>query len=211
MRAGTKSAKVTRRPATDARKSEMKKALVAIVLLAVPSVAQEPSLKDTLQWMQNTLDSDAGSLYISTGNDGSVEKRELKMPEAKTCAVGFAYQTGPLEKNSYGIIDRPTFQVLERFNLKDIDPTTVESGKPVHTNAGDKPADIVGPYVVFSATMRDNAKLISNFMTLHPASGAQESFASDSLTFELPYPYSARFTKAFKHAVALCGGKPSSF
>jgi hypothetical protein len=161
--------------------------------------------------MQNTLDSGAGSLYISMGKDGSVEKRELTMPDAKSCAVSFAYQTGPLEKNSYGIIEKPTFQLLERFNLKDIDPTTIESAKPIHTNAGDKPADMMGPYAGFSATTRDNAKLISNFTTLHPAPGAQGSFISDSLTFELPYPYSARFTKAFKHAVMLCGGKPSSF
>ena len=190
----------------------MKLAAVGLVVVcALPAFAQvTPSLKDTLQWMQNTLDSGAGNLYVKTGKD-EIEKRELTMPDAKSCAVAFAYQTGPAEKNSYGIINKPTFQVLEKFNLKDIDPTTIESGKPVHTNAGDKPADILGPFVTFSATIRDNAKLISDFTTLHPTPGAQESFTSDSLTFELPYPYSERFTKAFKHAVTLCGGKASSF
>ena len=192
---------------------KLKLSTAALLLTcAWATLAQDtPTLKDTLQWMQNTLDSGAGSLYISTGKDGAVEKRETTMPDAKSCAVSFAYQTGPLEKNSYGIINKPTFQVLEKFNLKDIDPTTIESAKPIHTNAGDKPADMMGPYVVFSATTRDNAKLISDFTTLHPAPGTQESFTSDSLTFELPYPYSARFTKAFKHAVILCGGKASSF
>jgi hypothetical protein len=38
-----------------------------------------------------------------------------------------------------------------------------------------------------------------------------QTFTSDSLTFELPYPYADRFTKALKHAIVLCGGKPSSF
>jgi hypothetical protein len=184
--------------------------LILTFALRVPG-QDTPSLKDTLQWMQNTLDSGAGSLYINTGKDGSVEKRELTMPDAKSCVVSFAYQTGPLEKNSYGIIDKPKFQQLEKFNLKDIDPTTVEAGKPIHTKAGDKPADAMGPYVSFSATTRDNAKLISAFMTLHPAPGAQESYTTESLIFELPYPYATRFTKAFKHAVLLCGGKPSSF
>jgi hypothetical protein len=183
-----------------------------VLACALRVFAQDtPSLKDTLQWMQNTLESGAGSLYISTGKDGSVEKRELKMPDAKSCAVSFAYQTGPLEKNSYGIIDKPTLQQLEKFNLKDIDPTTIEAGKPIHTKDGDKPADAMGPYVSFSAITRDNAKLISAFMTLHPALGAQESYTTEALIFELPYPYATRFTRAFKHAVLLCGGKPSSF
>lgn len=176
---------------------------------AFATLAQDsPTLKDTLQWMQNTLDSGAGSLYMSKGNDGEVEKRELTMPDAKSCTVSFAYQTGPLEKYSYGIIAKPTFQLLQKFNLKDIDPTMIDLGKP--TKDG-KPADTLGPYVIFSATTRDNAKVISNITTLHPTPDTQESFTSDSLTFTLPYPYSERFTKAFKHAVALCGGKHSSF
>jgi hypothetical protein len=166
------------------------------------------SLKDTLQWMQNTLDSGAGSLYMSQ-KDGSTEKREVTMPDAKSCEISFQYQTGPAEKFSYGIITKPTFKLVEKLNFKDIDPTTIVVGKP--TKDG-KPADIMGPFVIFFATTRDNAKLISNFTTLYPVPVTQEpSFTSDSLTFELPYPYAARFTKAFKHAVTLCGGKASSF
>ena len=133
------------------------------------------------------------------------------MPDAKSCSVSFAYQTGPLEKNSYKIIDKPAFQLLEKFNLKDIDPKTIEAGKPLHANAGDMPADTMGPYAAFSATTRDNAKVISNFTILNPTVTQGPSYTSDSLIFNLPYPYAARFTKAFKHAVTLCGGKPSSF
>jgi hypothetical protein len=185
-------------------------AIAGLVLACAFHVSGQdtPSLKDTLQWMQNTLDSGAGSLYISQ-KDGSTEKREVTLPDAKTCEVSFQYQTGLVENYSYGVISKPTFKLVQRVNLKDIDPTMIDGGKP--TKDG-KPADIMGPFVTFFATTRDNAKVISNFLSLYPVPVKQEpSFTSDSLTFGLPYPYVARFTKAFKHAVALCGGKPSSF
>jgi hypothetical protein len=178
---------------------------VILVSVATYAFAQQdtPTLKETLEWMQNTLDSGAGSLYMSQ-KDGSTEKREVTLPDAKSCEVSFQYQTGLLENYSYGIIKKPTFKVMERFNFKDIDPTTIESGEP--TKDG-KPADIIGSYVIFNATTRDNAKLISN----NNGTTTTQTFTSDSLIFELPYPYADRFTKAFKHAVTLCGGKASSF
>lgn len=180
------------------------------VCAATCALAQDtPTLKETLGWMQNTLNSGSGSLYMSQ-KDGSTEKRELTLPDAKSCEISFQYQTGPVENYSYGTITKPTFKLIEKFNFEDIDATTIQSGKPAHTKAGDKPADILGPYVIFFATARDNAKLISNVSTTYPVPTTQ-TFTSDSLTFELPYPYADRFTKAFKHAVALCGGKTSSF
>jgi hypothetical protein len=178
---------------------------VILVCAATCALAQDtPTLKETMDWMQNTLDSGAGSLYMSQ-KDGSTEKREVTLPDAKSCEVSFQYQTGLLANYSYGIITKPTFKLLEKLNFKDIDPTTIQSGKP--TKDG-KPADIIGPYVIFFATTRDNAKLISNIRDLLPT---PQTFTSDLLTFSLPYPYADRFTKAFKHAVALCGGKASSF
>ena len=185
----------------------MKLVIAGLTLMCAATCAltqDTPTLKETLDWMQNTLDSGSGSLYI-TQKDGSTEKREVTLPDAKSCEVSFQYQTGLVANYSYGIITKPTFKLTERFNFKDIDPTTIESGKP--TTDG-KPADIMGPYVIFVATTRDNAKLISNFRDILPL---PQRFTSDSLIFELPYPYADRFTKAFKHAVALCGGKASSF
>jgi hypothetical protein len=184
----------------------MKLVIAGLILCAASyALAQDtPTLRETLEWMQNTLDSGAGSLYMSQ-KDGSTEKREMTLPDAKSCEVSFQYQTGLLANYSYGIITKPTFKLTEKFNFKDIDPSTIESGKP--TKDG-KPADIIGPYVIFVATTRDNAKLIFNVRDLLPT---PQTFSSDSLTFSLPYPYADRFTKAFKHAVALCGGKASSF
>ena len=185
----------------------MKLIIVGLTLLCAGSCAfaqDTPTLKETLEWMQNTLDSGAGSLYMSQ-KDGSTEKREVTLPEAKSCEVTFQYQTGLLANHGYGIITKPDFKLLEKFNFKNIDPNTVESGKPTKNG---EPTDIIGPYVVFFATTRDDAKLISNTRDLLQT---PQTFTSDSLTFSLPYPYAERFTKAFKHAVALCGGKASSF
>ncbi len=188
----------------------MKRTLLALIVLLIASTAQAQSLKDTLQWMQNTLRSGGGSLYISLNADGATEKRELTMPSVTSCEVSFLYQTGPLEKGSFGVIAQPAYRLATRFNLRDIDPTTVTAAtdgvKPT-----DMPADIVGPYTIFSATTRDSAESISHVVTLYPAPVTLESYTTDSLIFELPYPYAERFTKAFKHAVTLCGGKPSTF
>lgn len=181
-------------------------AFIFSITTAVQPQKGGPSLKETLQWMQNTLASGAGDLYISTGKDGAVEKREWKLPEAETCEVSFIYQTGPLEKSSYGVIAKPTFKLVEKFNLKDIDPTTIEVGQPT---ADGKPADMVGPFVIFLATTRNNAELISATTGVDPDSLFH--YSTESLSFALPYPYSGRFTKAFRHAVALCGGRPSAF
>jgi hypothetical protein len=183
----------------------MKLVIAGVILVCVATYAfaqDTPTLKETLEWMQNTLDSGGGSLYMNH-KDASTDKRELTMPDAKSCEVSFQYQTGLLENYSYGVIAKPTFKLIQRFNFKDIDPTTIQSGKP--TKDG-KPADTLGPYVIFFATTRNNAKLISNIGTT-----TAQTFTSDSLTFQLPYPYADRFTKAFNHAVALCGGKTSSF
>lgn len=176
---------------------------LALALCCACSVFAQgtPSLKDTLQWIHNTLESGAGSLYMSIGNDGEIEKRELTMVTAETCEVTFQYQTGPLEKNSFGVIATPTFQLVQKFNFRDIDPTIITAGK---ASKDGKPADTLGPYVIFTATARNNIKAIQN-----RSSGTD--YTSDSLTFQLPYPYANRFTKAFKNAVVLCGGKASSF
>jgi hypothetical protein len=185
----------------------MKFVIAGVILLCVALFAftqDTPTLKETLEWMQNTLDSGAGSLYMHQ-KDGSTEKREVTLPDATSCEVSFQYQTGLLENYSYGVIKKPTFKLIEKFNFKDIDPTTIKSGEP--TKDG-RPADTIGPYVIFVAMTRDNAKLISNVRDLLPT---PQTFTSDVLMFSLPYPYADRFTKAFTHAVALCGGKASSF
>ena len=181
-------------------------AFMVSVATAVQAQKADPTLKETLQWMQNTLASGSADLYISTSDGGAVEKRELRLPAAETCEVSLTYQTGPLEKNSYGVIAKPTFKLTQKFNLKDIDPSKIEAGQP--TKDG-KPADIVGPFVIFTATATNNAQLISGATGVHPDSLLH--YSTESLTLEIPYPYSERFTKAFKHAVALCGGRRSAF
>jgi len=181
-------------------------AFILAIATAVQAQKQGPTLKETLQWMQNTLASGSGDLHVSASDDGSVEKRELRLAEAETCEISFAYQTGPLEKFSYGIISKPAFKLIQKFNLKDIDPTTIEVGQPTRDG---KHADMLGPFALFSATTTDNAQLIFATAGVHPDSLLH--YSTESLMFSIPYPYSERFTKAFKHAVALCGGKPSAF
>jgi hypothetical protein len=53
-------------------------AFILSVATAVQAQKEGPTLKETLQWMQNTLASGAGALYMSTSDDGAVEKRGIE-------------------------------------------------------------------------------------------------------------------------------------
>jgi hypothetical protein len=81
------------------------------------------------------------------------------------------------------------------LNLSDIDPNTVSLHK---TPQGD---------YEFQAKTRNNERTIQH---TSESSNTLE-LATDSIAFRLDPSYGPRFTKAFKHAVVLCGGKPSIF
>ena len=109
------------------------------------------------------------------------ERRELKMSGAG-CEAAFTYSTEDTQHHVWTSTDK--------FNFKDLDASTVE---------------VLGSSAVFYVETTNNANAISLTVNSTPA------FGSDDMLFELPEAYTKRFAKAFKHAVVLCGGKPSTF
>jgi hypothetical protein len=174
---------------------------ILISNLSAQTKQSDPSLKATEQWMQNTLNNaDSGALFVQL--ETRIEKRSWSMPSAVKCDVSFEYQTGEAAAAPGGF-KKVAYDALWKFNLKDIDPTSIQLA-----HAG---SDLIGPKSIISIATRDNANLITLEYPLgvSPENGAPTP--SDSLVFEFGSPYAERFTKAFKHAVVLCGGKSSTF
>jgi len=169
----------------------MKRILLSVlmVVLTVGAIHAQskntPTLAETLQWMQNTLNADDGDTFVKT------EKRLNRMPSAASCEVSFEYQTQSLPSR------KTTYQHTYTFNLKNIDPTSIV----VFQSGG----DILGPTSLVSATTTNKANLI----TLR--SGNNEAIQTESWLVEFGSPYAKRFAKAFTLAVNKCGGKPSFF
>lgn len=83
---------------------------------------------------------------------------------------------------------------VESFNLQDIDPQSIHVTQPT--------AGTDGVDVAFSA--RNDVEAL-RYPGKVPVKGVQSEFQMDNIDYAL------RFANAFKHAVELCGGKPSTF
>ena len=164
------------------------KYLVLILLIGFASVegaAQtqqpQPSLKDTLQWMQNSLDGN-GNEHIAG------EVRSVRVTDFSECRIHFTYTT---TKDGRG-----TYRMDFSFNLADIDPAyvTFYQFPKGHIREG---------FGVFGAGVQNDAKKI----TIQGPPWADEPMSGISFDFDVAF--GVGFTKAFKRAVTLCGGKAS--
>jgi hypothetical protein len=82
----------------------------------------------------------------------------------------------------------------ETFNLRDIDSDSIKVAKAEHPP--------YGPQVQFAA--RDNAQALAYTGNIKDK-GARSEFMMDNAD------YAERFATALRHAVELCGGRPSKF
>ena len=162
-----------------------KAALVSLMLILVSPkhelLGQEknqPSLKETLSWMQ--------SFSASHAFWGDSLSDSLKFDECKVEQT--MEQHG---KPIHGNGDNDTAM----YSLGDLDPTSIKA----YSGYKDKP-DFA--FVEFETTnSRDRISLGKPF---HPI------LSNWTINFD-EYASAARFTKAMRRAVVLCGGKPSTF
>jgi len=180
-------------------------------LLRKPSPKTSPEILKALHWIQNTLDDDEGNTVTAT-KDGKLSTRVNLLPDVNGCQVTFVYAIrGEQSKETYR-------QRLE-VKLGDLDPTSLK----VDTFTND---DVVGPVkldpevvpgdvaarTVSTVTIHTTDKVPSVRLTLNDRNWRTgTSLSSTDLSWELPAPYAARFSKALRQAITLCGGKRSSF
>jgi hypothetical protein len=153
---------------------------------------------DALEWMQNSLDAGDADQYQQAGE----EKDSLRLIDFSGCRVHFANtislrSSWPGDATQEKWYWKETFRSEPIFNLDDIDPTTIFLGT-AHKGQPDA-SDL------FYAYTQNKAKKI-----VWKVNG--EESTDNVVMFGFPVAdYSLRFKKAFRHAVEVCGGKPSMY
>jgi hypothetical protein len=201
----------------------------------------EVSLNDTLDFINRVLkDDSAGSMKNSGGCDVSLIRQhmeKLTIPSGATKVPG-DYRQGIPDHYEYkwAIID-PAAHLRSDFNLKDIDPESIKVNEVFSIKIivdRDKTDPHLPPpdrsIVMFDASNLLKSIHMTDFVDegttnkthengigeigflLEP--GTKNRLAKDAtgdLLLMESNERALRFAKAFKHAVELCGGKPSAF
>ncbi len=166
-------------------------------------LVQTLSLRDTLEWMHNFVadngrqysgqkDPENGPCELSTPN--CEQRRDVSTFESQGCAATITWSV----TLNFKVVGTHTY----RFSLKDLDPKSVAWVK-----------DMPFENAVTAATA-NNAKKVN--VTFTPPAGAtwDQSLNEPQTFVALVFDngdHAQRFVKAFKHAIRLCGGKPSQF
>lgn len=210
----------------------MNKAIAVSILFSVAlagcNARQGPSLSETLLWMDQTYNPHPGGANAGLGHGNqsvySVQKLESSFAETfthKGCELTIYRQTEPV-----GVWHSMPSSESETFNLRDIDPQSIKVYR-IDSHYGF--ADCASPQdvklynlscdegeVIFST--RNNSPVIAEhgstiFEELQGADhvAKRQSTESQAAFISDDGQYAMRFTKAFKHAVELCGGRPSPF
>jgi hypothetical protein len=171
-----------------------------MLLLGPTAQANNPSLADTLLWMHDFVAAngransrqDSDTNQVCTTGEHCEERIDKFHFESKGCSATITH-------------DLTIAKVLESkethtFNLKDLDPNTVfvEDDK---TFQG-----------VFATTFND--KDLIKYTDRGVLNGERVTSNLDAHTAYVGFrdtQAAQRFAKAWKHAIAICGGKPSAF
>jgi hypothetical protein len=111
--------------------------LLALLLISLSSSmraqrsSSNPTVKQDLEWMQNTLASGGGDLLLyyqppAVPIGAISEKRSLRLTSFKGCQVQITYTTYHLNEHEQPI--KETFHSEQRFNLSDIDSSYIDFG-----------------------------------------------------------------------------------
>jgi len=193
--------------------------LVLTGALSLPIRAEEPSLADTLQWMDNTYNRHGDSFghgRWETYTVGKLFQRRDTRITYDGCRMTVSISGGVLAENRQ---DRSS----HAFKLGDIDPSSIHTRAHSSEDAGvacdafpslGMTCDIAE--MIFE-TRNKVALIEAEHHNIYPklAGADHESHSSyktaeSSIEFD-DVKYAARFQNAFRHAVTLCGGRPSAF
>jgi hypothetical protein len=175
---------------------KMKYTLTMMLLALASMSAFGQSLKDTTQWLENF------SAYHGAwvNDDGSIAFEHLDINECSVTDRVFS-----LDKN--GVPDPADFgdkHAHFEFSFSDLDPNTVKTNVPLDHHS-------VHAYTEFETT---DAKPKIGLCGQVNVNGTEKTSCGPFTRLSINLDNEAdadRFTKAFKHAVILCGGKPSTF
>jgi len=146
------------------------------------------TLAETLQWLR-------GASEEESADEQGIGHIAFESNEKHPCLVAIT----ETRRNA-----GPDFSLMESFSLSDIDPAGIQV-----QDAGDGES-----WVRFHTTNYRKAIIDSSrgpFWPGGPTLKQPNKVKTSDYTFFTNFWFAPRFAKAFKHAVELCGGRPSSF
>jgi hypothetical protein len=170
--------------------------LLSVVMLSAMTACnkrQGPSLSETLAWMAQTYNSREDGFG---GHGWSLGKCMAKCEDVGAeVSLHETFNYKGCQITTTTISNREGDHGLhETFNLRDIDPQSIR----VLNNPP------LGDVAEVKFSTRNNVEaLVYTGNTIGKSDNSE--FTMDDLA------YAGRFTEAFRHAVELCGGKPSAF
>jgi len=190
-------------------------------LQAPPNSTEMPTLEDTISFMNKSVAPEKG--FVSSAN-----RCELYVTRNRLYKFAIPGGTGPKSVDEYGIsrstvnwmvVDEPASVI--RFNLKSIDPTSINS-KPAwsipflqeHANDSGLPKGADLMLVTFETANSEPSIELGRFMAAADGKSSTPVFDQKKdmalIVFESK-DRAERFVTAFIHAVDLCGGKGVEF
>lgn len=159
-----------------------------------PSPKTSPEILNALHWIQNTLADREGQTLSS-------ERiiRDSVLDDVNGCQVTFVYYQIDSD-------NKMTSHSRSQVNLGALDPASLTVGD----DDENKHIDILTPVRFVTVHTTDKVPAVRDALNDR---GWQPGFTTQStdLLWILPAPYAARFAKALRQAITLCGGKSSSF
>jgi hypothetical protein len=200
--------------------------MLAFVFVLTASLArgEEPSLSETLAWIDSTFNphkSEGGSFGYGIEENylrGKLIKRRTETFSYDGCVMHLLIQDDPRAQESENLYTSTRYS----FNLHDIDLASIKTVQ-LDSQAGGlscnlNPNTLTCDEEIMYFETRDKAGLIDEERhSVYPKlQGRDHELDSTSKTFVLEFlfndvEYAAHFVKAFHHAVTLCGGKASPF
>ena len=179
--------------------------LLLLAVLNQQAKTAQPTLKETLTWMHNFADDNASQTVgqSSTGN----QRCELGTPNCQNRHDETTFDSQGCDATvrwSISLDYKDLGTYTHRVSLKNLDPNSVSVIK-------DRPFDIA----VMVETTNSERLVAEEFFPPKDKQTTSVPREPKTQTFvELVFPdqdYANRFAKALRHAIHLCGGKPSAF
>jgi hypothetical protein len=184
--------------------------LLSITVLALPchAQAQQPSLSDTFSWIDSTYNfhaldgGSAGHGLIEIDDHNGLPSRRNDSFSYNKCTIKIHHDIGSSLLTLFKTND-------EIIDLSKIDPTTINVTlynkiENVLTMPQCVQNSICDAATVDFSTINQQPMIVVDFTT-HKENHSHSNLLVDDVD------YAPRLAKAFRHAVELCGGKPSLF
>lgn len=200
-------------------------ALTAFASLFLSSALAEetPSLQETLSWMDSTFNAHSNGGSFGRGEeiiyDGSeIFKRKTQIFTYDGCKITLVEKEDP----SSSIGKTMYMDTISKFNLRDVDPSSIRISKLDAHQAGHRcdidPKHMICDLANIDFEIRNQEPLIDKQIhaTFPKLEGKDHENVHQSKSYMAVWvfddpEYADRFAKAFINAINLCGGKRSAF